>query len=129
MTYEEFIIDHDLVCKRIHFAGKAGKWYEDHMLDFPMKTRVEIARETDTDVYLEPEKHTVGKRSFDGIYVSERDSFRKEQLRILLKASGIYYEPSECGNGTHFEILMDEWEREYVYDFLDSLEMEESWGK
>lgn len=44
-----------------------------------------------------------------------------EALRIFLKENDIEYEPSQCGELIHFEILCDNDEMYAINDFIDSL--------
>lgn len=44
-----------------------------------------------------------------------------EALRIFLKENEIEYEPSQCGELIHFEILCDDDEVQAINDFIDTL--------
>lgn len=43
----------------------------------------------------------------------------KDEVRRYLKQNHIYYELSECFDGWHFEIYLDENEVENINSFLD----------
>lgn len=44
-----------------------------------------------------------------------------EALRIFLKENEIEYEPSQCGDLIHFELLVTDEETEMINDFIDTL--------
>ena len=44
-----------------------------------------------------------------------------EALRIFLKENEIDYEPSQCGDLIHFELLVTDEETEIINDFIDTL--------
>jgi hypothetical protein len=52
---------------------------------------------------------------------TEVNTVEAEALRIFLKENDIEYEPSQCGELIHFEILCDNDEAQAINDFIDTL--------
>lgn len=57
-------------------------------------------------------------KHFYSVELNEKDA---EKLKVYLKESGIYFEPSSCYNLIHFEVKADEAEYKKVNDYLKTL--------
>ena len=56
MTLKEYYISTRLENRVIHFRGRKGMFYQDHMIDLfraYKDERIKSIKETDTDVYIE----------------------------------------------------------------------------
>ena len=56
MTLFEYYMVTDFGNRIIHFRGRKGQWYRDHILDLfnaYKDERIKEIKETDTDVYIE----------------------------------------------------------------------------
>ena len=54
-------------------------------------------------------------RTWMNTYLLESEA---DILRNFLKENDIYYEASECGEGIHFEVYVDAYERVIIDEFI-----------